>query len=51
MRDFTFFLCLLSHHGTGFGNGRTSSGERLSLLVPEISPITGVLAEGTGVAC
>jgi hypothetical protein len=49
MRDFTLFLCLLSHFGPGFGNGHTFSGERLSLLVPEISHATGVLAEGTGI--
>jgi hypothetical protein len=47
MRDFTFFLCLLSHIGPGFGNGHTSSGERPSLLVPETSHATGLLAEGT----
>ena len=50
MRDFTFFLCLLSHFGPGFGNGRTSSGEGLSLLVREISLATGVVAEGTGIS-
>jgi len=51
MQEFTVFLCLLSHLGPGFGNGRTTSGERLSLLVPEISHATGVLAEGTGISC
>ena len=45
MQIFTFFLCLLSHLGPGFGNGCTTSGERLSLLVPEISRATGMLAE------
>ena len=46
----TFFLCLLSHRGPGFWNGRTSSGERPSLLSPEISRATGVLAEGTEIS-
>jgi hypothetical protein len=50
MRDFTFSLCLLSRFGQGFGNGRTSSGERISLLFPEISRATGVLAEGTEIS-
>jgi hypothetical protein len=49
MQDSTSFLSLLSHPGTGFGKGRTSSGERLLLLAPEISRATGVLAEGTGI--
>ena len=51
MRDFTFFLCLLPHLGPGFGNGCTSSGERLSLLFPEISRGIGVHAEGTEISC
>ena len=50
MRDFTFFLCLLSYLGPGFGNGRTSSNEGPSLLVREISRATGVVAEGTGIS-
>jgi hypothetical protein len=50
MRDFTFFLCLLSHLGPGFWMARTSSGERLSLLFPEISYPTAVLAEGTEIS-
>jgi hypothetical protein len=50
MRDLTFLLCLLSNLSPGFGNGRTSSGEILFLLVPEISHVTGVLAEGTGIS-
>jgi hypothetical protein len=51
MRDSIFFLRLLSHLGPGSGKGRTTSGERLSLLVPEISRATGVLVEGTGISC
>jgi len=47
---FAFFLCPLSHLCPGFANGRTSYGERLSLLVPEISRATGVLAEGTWIS-
>ena len=48
MQDLIFFLCLMSHLGPpGFGNGCTSFGERVSLLVPEISCATGLLAEGT----
>jgi hypothetical protein len=50
MRDFTFFLCLLSHLGQCFGKVRTSTGERLFLLVPEISRAAGVLAEGTEIS-
>jgi hypothetical protein len=43
---FIFCLCLMSHLGPGFGNGCTSSGERVSLLVTETSCATGVLAKG-----
>jgi hypothetical protein len=50
MRVFTFFLCLLSHLGPGFWNGCMTSGERLSLLVPEISRATEVLAKRTGIS-
>jgi hypothetical protein len=50
MCDFIFFFCLLSHLGPRFGNGRTYSGERLSLLVPEISHSTGVLEEVTEIS-
>jgi hypothetical protein len=48
MRDLTFFRSLLPHPGSGFGNGRTFFVSRISLLVPEISRVTGVLAEEQG---
>ena len=51
MLDCTLFLCLLAHLDARFGNGRTSSSESLSLLVPEISRAMGMLAEGTGISC
>jgi len=50
MRDFAFFLHLLSHLSPGFGNGCTSSGERLSLLCPKIPYATWVLAKGTEIS-
>ena len=50
MRDLTSFLCLLSHLSSGFGNGHTSSGERLFLLCPKIPYAIWVLAKGTEIS-
>ena len=40
-----------SHLRPGFGNGRTFSSESPSLLISEISHVTGMLAEGTEISC